>query len=88
MSSVFRGDATARLSIGESLSCARTRESHRARTRETDTLAMLDASDTPALDTSHSGDSVLVLRDLIECMEAELKFKLEATLSPAVWPRK
>ena len=49
---------------------------------------MLDASDTPALDTSHSGDSVLVLRDLIECMEAELKFKLEATLSPAVWPRK
>jgi len=80
MSSVFRGDATAPLSIGESPSCART--------RETEALAMLDASDTPALDTSHSGDSVLVLRDLIECMEAELKFKLEATLSPAVWPRK
>jgi transposase len=46
-----------------------------ARTREADTLAMLDASDTPALDTSPAGDSVLVLRDLIERMQAELKFK-------------
>jgi transposase len=46
-----------------------------ARTREADTLAMLDASDTPTLDTSPAGDSVLVSRVLIERMQAELKFK-------------
>ena len=43
--------------------------------RESDTLAMLEASDTPALQTSPSDDSVLVLRDLIERMQAEIKFE-------------
>ena len=50
-----------------------------AHAREADTLAMLEASDTPALDTSaHTppgDDSVQVLRDLIERMQAEIKFK-------------
>ena len=36
---------------------------------------MLDASDTPTLDTSSASDSVLVTRDLIERLQAELKFK-------------
>ena len=40
---------------------------------------MLEASDTPALDTSahtpSADDSVQVLRDLIERMQAEIKFK-------------
>ena len=36
---------------------------------------MLDASDTPTLDTSPAGDSVQVSRVLIERMQAELKFK-------------
>ena len=38
-------------------------------------MTMLDASDTPALDTSLAGDSVQVSRVLIERMKAELKFK-------------
>ncbi len=46
-----------------------------AHARETDTLTMLDASDTPTLDTSPAGDSVQVSRVLIERMQAELKFK-------------
>ena len=41
-----------------------------ARVREADTLAMLDASDTPTLDTSSASDSVLVTRDLIERLQA------------------
>ena len=36
---------------------------------------MLEASDTPALQTSPSDDSVLVLRELIERMQAEIKFE-------------
>lgn len=35
---------------------------------------MLEASDTPALETSPTGDSVPVLRALIERMQAEIKF--------------
>ena len=46
-----------------------------AHAREADTLTMLEASDTPALETSPSDDSVLVLRDLIERMQAEIKFE-------------
>jgi transposase len=50
-----------------------------AHAREADTLAMLDASHTPTLDTSpasgSASDSVLVPRELIERMQAELKFK-------------
>jgi transposase len=46
-----------------------------AHAREADTLAMLDASHTPTLDTSPASDAVLVSRELIERMQAELKFK-------------
>jgi transposase len=56
-----------------------------ARTREADTLAMLEASNSPApdacTDTAHADDSPPVLRGLIERMQAELKFsqtKIEA----------
>ena len=76
MRRLFRGGATARLSISECLpfrACAR--DNLFARTRETDTLAMLDASDTPTLDTSPASDSVLESRQLIERLQAELKFK-------------
>ena len=45
-----------------------------ARTREADTLAMLEASDAPALQTPPGGDAVLVSRELIERMQAEIKF--------------
>jgi transposase len=49
-----------------------------AHAREADTLAMLEASDTPALDASAhtlpADDSVLVSRGLIERMQAEIKF--------------
>ena len=57
----------------------------RAHAREADTLARLEASDTPAphtsARTSPAHDSVLVLRELIERMQAEIKFsqiKIEA----------
>ena len=36
---------------------------------------MLDASDTPTFDTSPANDSVQVLRELIERMQVEIKFK-------------
>lgn len=36
---------------------------------------MLDASDTPTLDTSPAGDSVSALRDLIERLQAQVKFE-------------
>ena len=52
-----------------------------AHAREADTLAMLEASDTPALQTSSADDSVLVSRDFVERMQAEIKFgqtKIEA----------
>ena len=42
---------------------------------DTSTPRHLDTSTTPTLDTSPASDSVLVTRDLIERLQAELKFK-------------
>ena len=46
-----------------------------SRTREADTLAMLEASDMPTPDTSPASDSVLGSRQLIERLQAEVKFE-------------
>lgn len=50
-----------------------------ARTRETDTLAMLEAAATPTtgttFDTLSAGDSVQALHDQIERMQAQIKFE-------------
>ena len=46
-----------------------------ARTREADTLAMLEASDMPTPDTSPASASALVSRQLIERLQAEVKFE-------------
>ena len=50
-----------------------------SRAREADTLVMLDASDTPTLSTSPASDSVsdsvLVSRELIERLQAQVKFE-------------
>ena len=54
------------LSMGECLSSP---------AREADTLAMLEASATPSPDLSPTGNSVLASRQLIERLQAEVKFE-------------